>query len=201
MKELTRLVLVLTALTVVAGLILSLVDGMTREPIARQLRLQTLKAIKAVLPAVDNDPAGDTVALNIGKDRKGKEIKRIFYRGRKGGDLIGVAFKVVSHEGYGGDIDIMVGVHPDGVVTGIEILSDLETPGLGARISEPKFKDQFKGKSLTNADWRVKRDGGQFDQITGATISPRAVVKAVKLGLEFFRDHRAQILAAKESKG
>jgi len=201
MKELIRLVLVLTAITVVAGLILSLVEGRTREPIAHQRRLQTLKAIKSVLPTIDNDPAADAVALDIGKNRKGQMVKRTFYRGEKEGKLVGVAFKVVSTEGYGGDIEIMVGVHPDGVVTGIEILSNSETPGLGAKITQPRFKDQFQGKSLKNADWRVKKDGGQFDQLTGATISPRAVVKAIKKGLEFYRDHRSRILATGESKG
>jgi len=79
-------------------------------------------------------------------------------------------------------------------VTGIEILNHAETPGLGDKIAHPAFKDQFKLKNLDNVDWRVKKDGGQFDQITGATISPRAVVKAVKGGLEFYRQHRQEIV-------
>ena len=108
---------------------------------------------------------------------------------------------MVGTEGYAGNIEIMVGVKPDGTVNGIEILSQAETPGLGARITEPKFKDQFRGKNLQNADWKVKKDGGDFDQITGATISPRAVVKAIRMGLEFYKEHRAQITAPKRSEG
>jgi electron transport complex protein RnfG len=194
MKEITRLAFVLTLIAVGAGLILSLVESATREPIAEQRRLQTLKALKAVLPPLDNSPDADTVALVVGTDKKGRDISRLFYRGRQGEDLTGVAFKTVAPDGYSGNIEIMVGVDPDGTVSGVEILNHAETPGLGSRITEDVFKDQFKGKALSGADWRVKKDGGDFDQITGATISPRAVVKAIRKGLEFYRDHRDEIV-------
>ena len=193
MNGMPRLILVLTLITVGAGVILSLVESATREPIAEQRRLETLRALQAVLPPVDNAPDGDTVELVTGQDKKGRDVKRTFFRGRKDGALSGVAFKVVAPDGYSGNIDIMVGVDPQGVVSGIEILTHAETPGLGDKITFPEFKRIFIGKSLDNADWRVKKDGGEFDQITGATISPRAVVGAVKKGLEFFRENRVQI--------
>lgn len=199
MKDVMRLVVALTLIAVLAGLVLSLVEGMTREPIAEQRRLEMLKALKAVLPAIDNQPDTDSVTLEAGTDKKGRPLQRTFYRGRQEGALAGVAFKVTAPDGYSGNIDIMVGVTPEGTVTGVEILSQAETPGLGARITEPAFKGQFAGKSLDNADWRVKKDGGSFDQITGATISPRAVVGALRRGLEFFRAHRAQIVASGEA--
>jgi electron transport complex protein RnfG len=195
MKDIARLVLVLTLIAAGAGLILSLVEAVTREPIAEQRRQQTLKALKAVLPPIDNAPDTDTVSLTVGKDRKGRDVARTFYRGRKEGELAGVAFKVVAPEGYSGNIEIMVGVGAEGTVSGIEILSHAETPGLGDKIAQPGFKDQFKGQSLESADWRVKKDGGDFDQITGATISPRAVVGAVRAGLEFFAGHRQKIVS------
>jgi electron transport complex protein RnfG len=179
-----------------SALILSLVESATRAPIAEQRRLQMVKALKAVLPEIDNQPDTDSVTLAAGTNAKGKPVERTFYRGRQQGALVGVAFKVIAPDGYSGNIEIMAGVDPQGTVTGIEILSSSETPGLGARISEPAFKGQFAGKSLDNADWRVKKDGGSFDQITGATISPRAVVKALKEGLEFFKQHRDAIVAA-----
>jgi len=194
MKELMRLATVLTLITAGAGLILALVESVTREPIAEQRRLETLRALEAVLPPIDNSPDSDTAELVIGKDKKGREVKRLFYRGRKEDKLSGVAFKVVAPDGYSGNIFIMVGVDAGGTVTGIEILNHAETPGLGDKITHGGFKDQFKQKNLDNADWRVKKDGGEFDQITGATISPRAVVKAVKAGLEFFRAHRQEIV-------
>jgi electron transport complex protein RnfG len=150
--------------------------------------------LRAVLPPSDNAPDEDTVDLVIGQDKRGRDVVRTFYRGRQKDLLSGIAFKVVAPDGYSGDINIMVGIDPAGTVAGIEILSHNETPGLGDKIELPAFKKIFSGKNLTNADWRVKKDGGEFDQITGATISPRAVVGAVRRGLEFFQEHRGDIV-------
>lgn len=200
MDGLPRLVLALTLITVGAGLILSLVESLTREPIAEQRRLETLRALKTVLPAFDNSPDADTVQLVYGQDKRGRELQRTFFRGRHGAEISGVAFAVIAPDGYSGNITVMVGIDPAGTVAGIEILSHAETPGLGDKIALPDFKGNFVGKNLTNADWRVKKDGGEFDQITGATISPRAVVGAVRKGLEFFRDHRDEVLADAEVK-
>lgn len=195
MKEIVRLALILTLIAGGSGLILSLVEGMTRAPIAEQRRQETLKALKAVLPPADNAPDADTVTLIVGQDKKGKDLTRQFFRGRQGETLSGVAFRVIAPDGYSGNIEVMVGVSAGGEISGIAILNHAETPGLGSLIEKAWFKDQFKGKSLDNIDWRVKKDGGGFDQITGATISPRAIVKAVKSGLEFFRDHQQEIVA------
>ena len=198
MNSTLRLVLVLTLITSGAGLILSLVESVTHEPIAEQRRLETLRALQAVLPPADNSPDGDTVLLVTGQDKRDRDVVRTFFRGRLGNELSGVAFQVVAPDGYSGNINVMVGVDPEGTVAGIEILSHSETPGLGDKIAQPTFKASFAGKNLGNADWRVKKDGGEFDQITGATISPRAVVGAVRKGLEFFRDHQFEILASAE---
>lgn len=196
MKEVLRLVLVLTLIAAGAGLILSLVEGVTRAPIAEQRRMETLRALSAVLPPADNSPDQDTVSLITGQDKRGRDVPRTFFRGRQAGTVSGVAFKVVAPDGYSGNIAIMVGVDPQGTVTGLEILTHAETPGLGDKITHPWFKEMFKGRSLENADWRVKKDGGEFDQITGATISPRAVVGAVRRGLEFFAEHQDEILTS-----
>jgi Na+-translocating ferredoxin:NAD+ oxidoreductase subunit G len=190
-----RLALVLTLIAAGAGLVLSLVERVTREPIAEQRRQETLRALQAVLPPADNAPDSDLVNLIIGADRRGREVVRTFYRGRQEGEISGIAFKVVAPDGYSGNIDIMVGVTPDGTVHGVEILTHAETPGLGDKIEATWFKGQFASKNLDNIDWRVKKDGGAFDQITGATISARATVTAVRGGLEFFQKNRQQILA------
>jgi len=195
MNGLSRLIITLTLITVGAGLLLSLVESMTRAPIAEQRRLETLRALQTVLPAFDNSPDADSVNLVAGHDKKGRELQRTFFRGRLDGTITGFAFTVVTPEGYSGNIGMMVGVEPDGRVVGLEILNHAETPGLGDKITRNEFKSQFKGKTLDGVDWRVKKDGGDFDQITGATISPRAVVKAVRQGLQFFHDHRAELLA------
>lgn len=198
MKDTLKLALVLTLIAAGAGLILSMVEAVTREPIAEQRRQETLKALRAVLPPLDNAPDEDTVILEAGTDKKGKPVERTFYRGRLGAELSGIAYKVIAPDGYSGNIEIMTGITPEGRVSGIEILSHAETPGLGSKIQEPWFKEQFKDKGLDNADWRVKKDGGQFDQITGATISPRAIVRAVKDGLEYYQAHREEITAGSQ---
>jgi electron transport complex protein RnfG len=194
MKDLLRLVIALTLITAGAGLILALVESATREPIAEQRRLEMVRALEAVLPQIDNQPDSDTIQLASGVDKKGREVRRTFYRGRSGDELVGIAFKVTAPDGYSGNIDIMVGIRPDGSVVGIEILTHAETPGLGDKIAHEPFKQQFRGKRLDNIDWRVKKDGGEFDQITGATISPRAVVTAVHAGLTFYNEHRSDII-------
>jgi electron transport complex protein RnfG len=189
----------LTLITVGAGLLLSLVESLTRAPIAEQRRLETLRALQTVLPAFDNSPDADTVELVFGTDKKGRELKRTFFRGRQGTEISGVAFSVTAPDGYSGNINMMVGVDAGGTVVGLEILSHAETPGLGDKITRDEFKGQFKGKALEGSDWRVKKDGGDFDQITGATISPRAVVKAVHKGLQFYRDHQQDVLTAERA--
>jgi electron transport complex protein RnfG len=199
MSGLPRLVITLTLITVGAGLLLSLVESLTRDPIAEQRRLETLRALQTVLPIFDNSPDADKVELVFGQDKKGRELKRPFFLGRKDGAISGVAFTVVAPDGYSGNIGMMVGIDPEGKVVGLEILSHAETPGLGDKITRNEFKDQFRGKTLGGVDWRVKKDGGDFDQITGATISPRAVVKAVRQGLQFFQEHRSEVLISERS--
>ncbi|MDH3999184.1 MAG: RnfABCDGE type electron transport complex subunit G [Desulfuromonadales bacterium] len=155
--------------------------------------------LQAVMPPSDNAPDEDTVQLVTGQDKRGRDLSRTFFRGRLDGELSGIAFKVVAPDGYSGDIVIMVGIDPEGTVSGIEILTHAETPGLGDKIELPEYKAGFNGKNLDNADWRVQKDGGEFDQITGATISPRAIVGAVKNGLEFYRDNLQVITADKRA--
>lgn len=195
LKDMARLLITLTIIAATAGLLLSLVESATREPIKEQRRLQMVKALSAVLPEFDNEPDTDIVALQNGVNKKGEPIQVNFYRARKGDELVGAAFKVIAPDGYSGNIEVMIGVRPDEKVNAIEILTHAETPGLGDKIAQGGFKDLFRSKGLDNADWRVKKDGGEFDQFSGATISPRAVVGAVKKGLEFFRTHKAEILA------
>lgn len=194
LKDMSRLLITLTLIAATAGLLLSLVESATREPIKEQRRLQMLKALSAVLPEFDNSPDTDIVTLENGVNKKGEPVQVTFYRARKAGQLVGTAFKVVAADGYTGNIEVMIGVRPDEMVNAIEILTHAETPGLGDKITFSSFKDLFKNKNLDNTDWRVKKDGGEFDQFSGATISPRAVVGAVKTGLEFFRKNKAKIL-------
>jgi len=187
------LTIILTVICSAAATALAFAYALTKEPIAYQQRLKKLKAIKAVQPDYDNEPDRDFVDLALAKNKKGEDVITRFYLTKRGATFTGAVF-LVSAAGYGGTIDIMLGVTPNGTITGVRVLSHSETPGLGAKITEDAFCRQFIFKNLNNMNWALKKDGGEIDQITGATISPRATVKALHRGLLFFADHRDEIL-------
>ena len=196
MKEIGRLIIVLTLICGVAAAALSQVYILTKEPIAAAIREEKLKAIRKVLPEYDNEPDRDVVSIVIGKDESGSDITKDYYIAKKDGEVVGVAFEASSREGYGGNVGLMVGVGLDGSIYGVEVVTHAETPGLGSKITEEKFLTQFEGRSLDNTRWSVKKDGGDIDQITGATISPRAVVSAIYPELENFNKVRDQVLSS-----
>jgi electron transport complex protein RnfG len=157
--------------------------------------LQT--SLQQVLPAgfADNDLLHDTVSLKLAD---GSELK--VYRARLAGEARGAVFQVVSR-GYAGDVVALMGVNKAGTILGVRVVKHQETPGLGDKIEVAKGKWilDFDGKSLGHPPvekFGVKKDGGIFDQFAGATITPRAVVKAVREGLAFYRDHQQEIYAA-----
>jgi electron transport complex protein RnfG len=185
-KGILRMVCTLVAISAVSAVGLAWVQDLTAERIREEIRNDTLRAIAAVLPAYDNAP--DLEAVDLGEQR--------YYPARKGGEAVGLALPVRSGAGYGGEIEALVGIAPDGKVTGVQVLAHAETPGLGAKFTQPEFLAQFTGKTLDNVRWRVKKDGGEFDQITGATITPRALIQALEGGLQAYRRDRARVLAA-----
>jgi electron transport complex protein RnfG len=193
MRELFKLTIVLTIICSLAATALALVYNITKDPIAYQQRLKKLKAIKAVQPNYDNEPDQDFVDLTTDEGADGNGNLTRFYITKKGGTPTGVVF-MVSAVGYGGTIDLMVGLSPEGTITGVQVLKHTETPGLGAKITEEKFLQQFTAKNVQNTNWSLKKEGGDIDQISGATISPQAVVKALNRGLIFFSDHTEDIL-------
>lgn len=181
MKDTAKLAVTLTVICAIAALLLSYVHQATLKPIAYQKRMEKVRALSRVLPHYNNHPDKDILQIPVENGRT-LEVDLA----KKDGRVVAVAYRVVSHKGYGGDIEILMGVDISGKITGIEILTMSETPGLGARIVEPAFKGQFAGKTLKNTKWAVKKDGGDIDQITGATISPRAVTEAIHRGLVLF---------------
>ena len=173
-------------------------NQMTRLKIveAEERDLQT--SLTEVLPAgyADNNLLKDTISL-AGDDGKPLTI----YRARKAGAVNGVVFRTASR-GYAGDVVVLIGIDTQGTMLGARVIKHQETPGLGDKIEVAKSKwiRAFEGKSLESPaaeKWAVKKDGGVFDQFAGATITPRAVVKAVKQGMTFYAAHREEILEGK----
>jgi electron transport complex protein RnfG len=119
---------------------------------------------------------------------------------RSGGQPVGVVLEAIAPDGYSGEIGLIVGIDAHGVLTGVRVIRHRETPGLGdyIEIAKSPWVSQFAGKSLDNPApeaWRVKKDGGAFDARAGATVTPRAIVKAVHDALEYFEMQRATLLA------
>lgn len=143
----------------------------------------------------DNNLLDDKLVLQ----HQGKDV--VVYRGLTGPKVAAVAYGV-SEQGYSGEISLIMGVNRNGEIIGVRIIAHTETPGLGDKIEVEKddWVYSFDGLSfskLPEEKWAVKKDGGVFDQFSGATITPRAVVRAVKEGLGLFREHRASLLAEK----
>ncbi|MFT5220902.1 MAG: electron transport complex protein RnfG, partial [Gammaproteobacteria bacterium] len=153
----------------------------------------------ALLPAeqFDNDIANDTRHLPAAP-LLGTEERSIVYRARRQGQPVAAIFNSIAPDGYSGRIHLLVGVYIDGSVAGVRVVKHAETPGLGDAIEVKKspWITLFDGRSLLNPQlpgWGVKRDGGAYDQFTGATITPRAVVAAVKNTLLYYQ-HNADTL-------
>ena len=189
MKDIARLCLVLTLITAVSAGVLAFVSKQTEEPIAKALREAKMKAVRQVLPVYDNELMRDRVFV---RNEEGDSLE--VFVGKRSNKFTGAAFPVVAHNGYSGDINFLVGVNSDGVIQGIQILNHSETPGLGAKIQEPEFRNQYRRCSIDSPQvWKVTKDGGKFEPITGATISSRAITEATLKGLEFFKDNYARI--------
>jgi electron transport complex protein RnfG len=182
-----------------AGLVAVTADA-TRERIAANERAYLLRSLNDVVPAsaYDNDLFTDTIEVRD-PELLGTEEPVTAYRARRGGRPVAVVLNVVAPDGYSGPIRLIVGIDADGALTGVRVVSHRETPGLGDDI-EVERSDWilgFDGKrldSLAPKEWAVKRDGGHFDQFTGATVTPRAVVKAVHNALIYFGANRERLL-------
>lgn len=170
------MVVVLTLISALSALILAGANMLTESKIKEAYRQDFLKGLKVVLPGFDNEPDSEVI------DFEGQKI----YVGKKGGSIIGYAVQSKSAKGYSGDIVILVGADSGGKILGIEIIKHAETPGLGNKIEFKEWRDSFLGKDASSK-LSVKKDGGDIDQFSGATISPRAVCEAVRTALETFK--------------
>jgi len=191
------LALTLTVFATVAAGLLTLGDIQTRPVIAQRLAEDLNAILSQVVPPELHDNALSKDVLTV-KSATGEPVT--VYRARNGDEIIGFAYSVTGQGGYAGPIELVMGVNAQGQVLGVRVLSHAETPGLGDKIEVPKSNWilSFTGLSFANLPrdkWAVKKDGGTFDQFSGATITPRAVVKAVKGGLDFFATNQTALFA------
>jgi len=195
-RDQIRMVIALFVVATIAAVLLGLTDIVTREPIAAAQKAALHQALRQVLPAHANDPQHDQIVL-AAENASPADAGTVIYPARdKNNHLVGLAWEVVAPDGYSGSIRILVGVRPDGRVFAIRVTRHQETPGLGDGIvKNDNWLRSFVDQTLTSKRWKVKKDGGDFDQFTGATITPRAVVKAVKSALQFFNAQKAAIVA------
>ena len=182
-----QLVVVLTVVCIVSAAVLSAVAKLTEEPIAKTKSEIVLNSIRSVLPDFANDPVKEKLTVNVDN----YEVS-VFPGKNKSGEIIGYAVSSLSRKGYGGNIEIMVGVLQGGVINKLSVIHHNETPGLGTKIESESFLNQFKGKSLQNFHFKVKKDKGDVDAITAATISSRAVTEAIELALKAIQSHQKQ---------
>jgi electron transport complex protein RnfG len=177
----------------------------TEERIAANERAVLLDRLNTILPPqlYDNDIIEETLEVT-NREQLGSDKAVTIYRALSQGKPIAAVLTPVAPDGYNGNIQLLVAILYDGTIAGVRIISHHETPGLGDSIEESRsdWVFSFNGRSLTNLKkkgWQVKRDGGQFDQFTGATITPRAIVKAVHKTLLFFSENRDALFAAPEA--
>ena len=181
---LLNMFIALFVICVVSGSILGLVYNATKDPIAAAETAKKTEAIKNVLPEFNE--LKETMVKSAMEDA---EIP--FYLAYDANNnFIGAAVETFTNKGFSGNISLMVGILANGTINNISVLQHAETPGLGSKMSESSFKDQFNNKNTTSFNFNVKKDGGDVDAITAATISSRAFCDAVNRALSTFENNK-----------
>ena len=184
MRDLIKMVVVLLVICTTSGVVLSYVNEATEEPREYSyIKFVQEPSMKAVLGDYDNDPVKERIKLVVGEDEEGNPVEVVVFPAKKGGNTEAIAYSAAA-KGYHDLIEVMIGVGPEGTLTGISIMTHTETPGLGARIVEPEFTDQFAGLDLDTT--KLAAEGGKVDTLSGATFSTVGVIAAVSTALEQF---------------
>jgi len=198
-KEILHMVIVLTVVCGVWGGALSIVKKFTAPQIEYQ-RIKNIKAPalrKALAVDYDNDPVKDRIKVVIGKDKRGKEIKKNIFLAKKGGKIVAVALEAYG-AGYAGDVGVMVSINiPSETIGGIAITTHSETPGVGTKaIESEKFKGQFKGKPITV---NFSPGSGKIDAVSGATYTSKGIMSAVQNAIDIYKKIKNKIGITKQS--
>jgi electron transport complex protein RnfG len=192
---------ILTAFALATTGLVASINALTADKIAEQEQLQLTAQLQEVLDpkSYDNQLSQDCVVIT--DEKLGPYANQVIYRARKNNKPVAVVIRHVTPNGYSGDINLLTAVLSDGTIAGVRTTKHEETPGLGDKVEVKKSLWITTFKSLTvegeeDARWAVKKDGGQFDQFTGATITPRAVVGSVKNAVLFAQTNFDDIFAA-----
>jgi len=184
--------MVLAAFAAITSLSIGWTYLRTEAQIEQEVRRAEARQLLEIFPAEthDNDIVDDTFSVAADTPLLGIREAREGYRVRRGKDVIGVILPVTARDGYSGDIRALVGIRNDGTVAGVRVVAHRETPGLGDKVDLRKSQWilGFENRSLTDPpppSWAVKKEGGVFDQFTGATVTPRAVILATRRALEY----------------
>ncbi len=172
----------LVIVTLVASTTLGYVYELTKGPIAEAMLAKKIKAIDEVVVAYDNNPVDEMYKIQVEGSKDSLEV----YPAKKEGKLVANAIRTFSPKGYGGDVWLMVGLLPDGSINNLAVLEHKETPGLGSKMNNEDFKNQFLSKNPSSFNLKVKKDGGDVDALSGATISSRAFGQATQLAFDTY---------------
>ena len=186
-----NMVVSLFAITIIAGFSLGFVNDLTVGPKAKAKLDQKVKALKNVLPTFDNNPVEDVLMVKSEKVADSIEIYPAYLKN----EFVGAAVIGSSEKGFSGLVKIMVGFNAKGEIENVVVLEQKETPGLGTKMKDEKFISQFKGKNLKTFNVNVKKDGGQVDALTGATISTRAFSEAVQNAYDEFEKNNPSLIS------
>jgi electron transport complex protein RnfG len=198
--------LTLVAFAAVFTLVMAFVYQITKAPIEKSEAEARMELFAQIVPPGmhDNDVLKDTVTI-APNPLLGNKQPTIANRARLRGQPQAIILEAIAPDGYSGNIKLLIAIKYDGTVSGVRVLTHKETPGLGdyIEIAKNNWIKLFDGKSLTQtseAEWQVKKDGGKFDYIAGATITPRAVVKAVHKALQYFEANKDTLFAQGQKK-
>jgi len=183
-KESTFISMTLSLLiiTLIAGISLGFINNITKGPKAKAKLERKVNALKQVLPEFNNDVLKEVKLIKLENVKDSTEI----YQGAMNGEISGTAVIGSSEKGFSGLIKVMVGFSPDGSINNISVLEQKETPGLGTKIKDDKFLKQFRGKNPSTFNLKAKKDGGEVDALTGATITTRAFGEATQQAYDVF---------------
>jgi electron transport complex protein RnfG len=204
LKHATKTAITLVAFAFVGTAMLAYVFDITRAPIEANEKEARLALFKQILPesTYDNDLLKDSVEI-APNELLGNRQPTVANIAKLNHKTAGVILEAIAHDGYSGDIKLLIAIRADGSISGVRVLAHKETPGLGdyIDIAHGNWIKLFNDESVNKTpieQWRVKKDGGKFDYMVGATITPRAVVKAILKSLQFFETNKQALFAVEQ---